>query len=181
MAGSASATTGMNAKRMRQWRRPVVDGMGRLFSEAVRRSRSARGNLGGTWVMAPGVVAPIESLGCDTACRILRYAELGNSIRTAAGHAMFRYLSKSRILSRLQCPKRLWLEANQPALAEVDARPSGPSPSATVLARSPARCGRTVTWSGTTTSSMRQSRRPDVCSSPTRTAPCSRAPSAMTG
>ena len=35
---------------------------------------------------------------------------------------MFRYLSKSRIMSGLQCPKRLWLEANQPTLAEVDAR-----------------------------------------------------------
>ena len=35
---------------------------------------------------------------------------------------MFRHLSKSRIMSGLQCPKRLWLEANQPTLAEVDAR-----------------------------------------------------------
>jgi hypothetical protein len=33
-----------------------------------------------------------------------------------------RYLSKSRILSGLQCPKRLYLEVNQPNLAQVEAR-----------------------------------------------------------
>ena len=34
-------------------------------------------------------------------------------------------LSKSRILSGLQCPKRLFLEAYQPELAEVDAFTEG--------------------------------------------------------
>ncbi len=33
-----------------------------------------------------------------------------------------RFLSKSRILSGLQCPKRLYLEVNQPDLAQVEAR-----------------------------------------------------------
>jgi len=35
---------------------------------------------------------------------------------------MTRHLSKSRILSGLQCPKRLWLEINRPELAQVAPR-----------------------------------------------------------
>ena len=33
-----------------------------------------------------------------------------------------RHLSKSRIVSGLQCPKRLWLEINRPELAQVEAK-----------------------------------------------------------
>ena len=53
-------------------------------------------------------------------------------------------LSKSRLLSSLQCPKRLWLEVNRRELSEYSRRMSSVSQSGTTLAKSLGRSSQTV-------------------------------------